>query len=264
MRHSQLTDDLQEQASLYAAGAMPESERREYARHLEEDQCAVCRAEVDELQAAMGIFAFSVPPATPSASVRIRLIEQAQNAIPRRPAQSFMRRHWFDLIAGAVAAASLIAVLLTARANDELQRFASGLLDRVNELEIQISQQRTQLASMTSRDVRIIRLAGKDATPDANGRIYWDTAQQKWLYYMYDLPPAKPGEVYQLWFVPKGRNPVSAGIVDPAGDGSAQGEVDLAAIGNDLTNLGLAAVTIEPAPGREQPGGPFALVSLTE
>jgi len=31
MRHSQLTDDLQERASLYAAGALPESERAELA-----------------------------------------------------------------------------------------------------------------------------------------------------------------------------------------------------------------------------------------
>ena len=50
MRHDQLTDDLQEQASLYAAGAMTEGERKEFARHLEEDQCPVCLSEVSELQ----------------------------------------------------------------------------------------------------------------------------------------------------------------------------------------------------------------------
>ena len=58
MRHEQLTDDLQEQASLFAAGAMTESERKEYARHLEEDQCAVCLSEVNELQSAVSMLAF--------------------------------------------------------------------------------------------------------------------------------------------------------------------------------------------------------------
>ena len=58
MRHTQLTDDLQEQASLYAAGAMTESERKEFVRHLEEDQCAVCVSEVKELQSVAAMLAF--------------------------------------------------------------------------------------------------------------------------------------------------------------------------------------------------------------
>src|SRR5206468_9992122 len=78
MRHEQLTDDLQEQASLYAAGAMTESERKEYARHLEEDQCAVCLSEVNELQSAVSMLAFSAPSRTPSPSVQQRLREQAR------------------------------------------------------------------------------------------------------------------------------------------------------------------------------------------
>ena len=69
MKHPQLTDELQEQASLYAAGAMTESERREYARHLEEDDCTVCRREAREFQAATALLA-SRPPERITGRVR--------------------------------------------------------------------------------------------------------------------------------------------------------------------------------------------------
>src|SRR5436190_6220641 len=75
MRHTELTNDLQERASLYAAGAMTESERREFARHLEEDQCAVCGSEVGELQSVASLIAFTATSATPSPNVRSRLLE---------------------------------------------------------------------------------------------------------------------------------------------------------------------------------------------
>src|SRR5438445_13825874 len=83
MRHEQLTDDLQEQASLFAAGAMTESERKEYARHLEEDQCAVCLSEVNELQSAVSMLAFSTASRSPSPSVQQRLLEQAPSVASR-------------------------------------------------------------------------------------------------------------------------------------------------------------------------------------
>src|SRR5712691_698108 len=100
MKHLQLTDDLQEQASLYAAGAMTESERKEYARHLEEDQCAVCLSEVNELQSAISMLAFDTASASPSPSVKVRLMEQARNVAPARPVSSmpFLRRYWVQLL----------------------------------------------------------------------------------------------------------------------------------------------------------------------
>src|SRR6187401_1813416 len=79
MKHLQLTDELQEQASLYASGAMTESERREYARHLEEDNCAVCRREAEEFEAATGLLALGLDPLSPSPSVKDRLMASVAN-----------------------------------------------------------------------------------------------------------------------------------------------------------------------------------------
>src|SRR5215475_849562 len=93
-KHVQLTDELQEKASIYAAGAMPEDERREYARHLEEDGCAVCRREVQELQSTASLFGFSLPLETPSPSAKARLMAQAEaqspRAVPKKSASSWI------------------------------------------------------------------------------------------------------------------------------------------------------------------------------
>jgi len=88
MKHDEFTDDLRERASLYAAGAMTEAERLEYVRHLEEDQCQVCLAEVNELQSAISMLAFSVRPSSPSPDIKAKLMQQAQNAGDGEKSQS--------------------------------------------------------------------------------------------------------------------------------------------------------------------------------
>jgi len=261
MRHSQLTEDLQEQASLYAAGAMPEHERMEYARHLEEDQCAVCRAEVNELQSAIGMFAFSLPERAPSEGVRERLLEQARNLAATRPAQSFVRRHWLELVQSTAIAALIFAFVTVTRENGQLRRLTGQLVSQISQLETQVAQQRTFLASLTSPGNRVIDLAGTGTTAGAKGRLFWDTAQRKWLFYVQDLPRVPDDRIYQLWFVPKTGNPVSAVAFNTEADGSFQREIQLP---EGLTDLKLAAVTTEPAPEQPQPTGPFALLSPAE
>src|SRR5438067_1815929 len=125
MKHTQLTDDLQEQASLYAAGAMTDSERTDYARHLADDDCAVCKAEVQELQAVMPLMAFSAPPAVPSPAVRERLMAQARAAAERSSSgasASFLRRWWIDFIAVAAAVSAIVLAVAATHSNTEMRR----------------------------------------------------------------------------------------------------------------------------------------------
>src|SRR5881296_1407876 len=154
MRHTQLTEDLQEQATLYAAGAMTDSEREEYARHLEEDQCAVCLSEVNELQAAVSLLAFSTAPATPSPAVRERLMEQARSvapprAVPSMPSIPWLRRYWTQLITTGAAIAAIVV--------------AFGLYSRLAQVEVEVKRYQDYVLTVTSPDVRVVDLAGQNA-----------------------------------------------------------------------------------------------------
>jgi len=253
MRHDQLTDDLQEQATLYAAGAMTESERKEYARHLEEDQCAVCLSEVNELQSAVSMLAFSTPSRTPSPSVQQRLREQAHSVASGKPirSHSLLRRFWVDFIASSAAIAAIVVAFAATRANTEL------LNSRIAQLEVELSQNRTYIATLASPEVRVVNLAGQGLNVRARGRIFWDQSKKKWFFYVRDLPSLPADKSYQLWFVPVSGNPVSAVVFNTETDGSAEKEID---VPEAVVALKAAAVTTEPAGGLPQPSGPFALL----
>ena len=254
MKHLQLTDELQEQASLYASGAMTESERREYARHLDEDNCAVCRREAEEFQAATGLLALGLDPLTPSPSVKDRLMASV-TALPASVPVPRPRR-WAAWLAAMEAVAASVLLFIAFSNNAALRRSAEALRTQVQQLEARLAEQQVLLASLTSNDVQITNLAGQGATPGAKARLFWDQQRGHWSVFVNNLPPAPANRSYQLWFVPKAGNPVSAGVFNTEANGSAVVEADVPA-GLDLM---AAAVTTEPLGGLPQPTGPFALL----
>jgi anti-sigma-K factor RskA len=256
IKHSQLTDELQEQASLYAAGAMTESERREYARHLKEDNCAVCRREAEEFRAAAGLLALGLDPLTPSPSVKERLMAPLAN-VSRVEAVPKVQR-WVVWLAALEAVAASVLLFIAFSNNAELRRSADALRTQVQQLEARLAEQQVQMASLTSPNVQITTLIGQNATPAARARLSWDQPGRHWSVYVNNLPPAPPNRTYQLWFVPKAGNPVSAGVFNTDNNGAAVVEADVPA-GLDLM---AAAVTPEPAGGLPQPTGAFALLGV--
>ena len=256
MKHTELTDDLQERASLYAAGAMTDSERAEYARHLQEDQCTVCQAEVKELQSAISYFAFTLPQSSPSPAVKTRLMEQARNSAPvmQRSRRGF---RWIQWLSAAAALAAIAVAMVLSRTNTDLRHEADLLRSRIAQLEVQLAGQQNTIATLTSSGVRVVDLAGQGSTVQASGRIFWDQQQKRWLFSVRNLPPAPADKNYQLWFVPKSGNPRSATVFNTAADGSLSIEV---AVPDEITELKAAAVTTEPLGGLPQPTGAFVLL----
>ena len=72
MSHTTTDEKLTGQAALYALGALGADEARDFERHVEE--CEACAAELRELRMVAADLALAVPPATPPASVRSRLL----------------------------------------------------------------------------------------------------------------------------------------------------------------------------------------------
>jgi anti-sigma-K factor RskA len=258
-KHNQLTDELQETAALYAVGALPESERTAFVRHLEEDGCRVCQDEVRELKAAGDLLSFSLPLTRPSDIVRKRLLDQAQMVSRAKPRPRWSV--WAAVISGlaAVAASSILVVVMND--NAELRRLANSLSSRVSQLESQLTQQRVRYTMLTSPQVQVVNLAGQGANSNASGRIFWDKSKRRWLFYTANLAPVTSNKTYQLWFVPKAGNPVSASVFNT--DRSGVAEIDIP-VPESIDELKAAAVTTEPAGGLPQPSGPFALLGAIE
>jgi anti-sigma-K factor RskA len=237
---------------------MTDSERQEYVRHLDEDQCSVCRSEVDELQSAASLLAFTVPASTPSPSVRARLMEQAQRTTPVLvPPPRPVAFRWLQWMSAGVAVASMAVAFLVIQTNSELRQTANELKSQIARLEVELAGRIKEVAVLTTPGVRVVDLAGQNANVQAGGRIFVDRQEKRWVFYVRDLPSVATDKSYQLWFVPKNGNPISASVFNTASNGSIRLEVP---VPDGVPELKAAAVTIEPAGGVPQPTGEFALL----
>jgi anti-sigma-K factor RskA len=264
-KHLQLTEELQELASLFAAGALPEQERIEYVRHLEEDDCAVCRNEARELQSAASLISLRLPMATPSPRAKERLMERVRSSVAVAPVPIVtpiaQPRRWFPWASGLAAVAATVALLFVLNDNTRLRRMTDSLSSRVAQLEEQLSGERARLASLTSPRVRVVNLAGQGQNAGASGRVFWDQSRRRWLFYAQNLQMVSSDKSYQLWFVPAAGNPVSASVFNTDSNGATEFEVP---VPENLTQIKAAAVTTEPFGGLPQPSGAFALLGALD
>ena len=243
MKHLQLTDELLDAASMYASGAMPESERKMYVQHLEAEGCELCRAEVLELQSAMNALALDLPESQPSPAAKMRLMAQAELSASMRGIQNRVPPRRFEWLAWLISAAATAALVLVMFSNSNLRNQVVALSARNSELG--------------SQKLRVVNLSGQGVTPQAGARVFWDPDNRRWLFFVSNLQPVSRDKTYQLWFVPKTGNPVSAGIFNTNADGSATLEVS---VPPGIGELKAAAVTTEPAGGLPQPSGSFVLL----
>jgi len=113
------------------------------------------------------------------------------------------------------------------------------------------AEQRLRLAEQTnellrSPDLRVYVLAGAEPQPTASAKVFWSPSQSTWRIEAQNLKPAGPGKMYEVWYIPKGDKPISAGLfdVDATGHGTA-----LAKIPPNAGPLATAAITDERAGG---------------
>ena len=166
-----------------------------------------------------------------------------------------------SLLALLSAAAVLIAVALGAYAMT-LQRRIAVLEQQVRsaaDREAQSQQQLVQLRAagdlsthvrkiLAADDLRRLDLAGTKAAPAASGRAFW--SQREGLVVAFaNLPATDAGQVYQLWVIPPGGNPIDAGLLELQPDGRA---LTLARTGTSQ-RVGTVAITLEPAGGSPAP-----------
>jgi quercetin dioxygenase-like cupin family protein len=73
MIHTVLTDEQATLAALYVLGSLDPEAALAFERHLSDDACAVCRAEVEAMGGVVGYLGVAPTPAAPSPSVRSNL-----------------------------------------------------------------------------------------------------------------------------------------------------------------------------------------------
>jgi hypothetical protein len=186
--------------------------------------------------------AFTLPPITPPpfASIAARL--PAASVTPlRRPALP-----WAITATTAVAAAALAVLWLGARSDAITARTSSAiaLAGARDQCRRDVAAYDTRLATITSPRLELATVRGAAGT----AKVFIDPDHRRWLVLAFELPPI-PDKDYQLWFVPDGGAPISAGLLTPGPDGV------LGATPAIPTGLGKVrpAISLEPRGGSATP-----------
>jgi anti-sigma-K factor RskA len=199
-----ISEEQQDKAALYVLGLLESREAAAFESELNAN--AELRDIARELREAAGTVALTVPPQTPPASLKHRIMREI--AIKTEEPTPFLReRVRFGWIPWAIAAALAVFCGLLA-------------LDRVR-LERQLADIRAVDPLMQTTFYTLAPSA--PAPADAKATVAWQPGRQSGVIRISNLPAPQSGKDYQLWAVDaEHKDPISAGIIRVDQNGVAQ------------------------------------------
>jgi len=228
----------------YALCVLDPDDRIEVEAHLAE--CSVCQEELRAYEALTADLVFSVPPVTPSPSLKQRILASTTPASAPAPASPGARwRRWLDGLrtpgfALAAASAALALILLIGNI---------VLFARVQNLE-------DMLVASNQAGLQTLGLTGSEIAPQAWAILVMDKDAPSGLLVVDNLPPLDKIQAYQLWLITPNGQRQNGGVfqVDEKGHGFLEIKSP-----NLLQKYAAFGVTIEPVGGSPAPTGPNVL-----
>jgi anti-sigma-K factor RskA len=232
-----MDEHLQEQASAYALGILPEAEKAEFERALVRD--AELRRLVREFRDALGVAAQSMPAAVPSAGLKGRIMDRiadeatGEEPVPA-PVRTAGRVSWFPVILPWAVAASL-AVAFAWFYNDAGRRMGelrstvasteAALAAEKDAFEKKVAALQSELiAAHDAANLAKLQIArlSSEVQPRVQAVSFWNNTTKQGVLVVENLALPPPGKTYQLWVIdPETKSPIDAGIfaTDPDGTG---------------------------------------------
>lgn len=247
--------DWEEKAAAYVLDALDATERGEFEALLARSSDA--RRDVAELREVVSLLAYAAPPSAPPASLRARVLADAERVRPiiagrsvpdERPRASAA---WAVVPYLALAASLAGLVVLGARYVSE-RNARSTLAVATDSLRQALASRDVIINALLAPEVESVKLTSSERPPSA--RMYWNRTTGQVILAAFQLPPAREGRTYQLWGIAKGGAPVSLGTFNTLATGEGR---HVATAPSGLT-IDVGAVTEEPAGGSPQPtSAPF-------
>jgi anti-sigma-K factor RskA len=272
-------DEVKELAPLYVIGALDEKVARDIEASLHSatpEQLRVVARWRDVVALLPQALPLQNPPDYVKEQLLYRISEEAQKTpieiaveeselekmaeldekkvlsfIQPRRAESRTAR-WL-LIAATALLAFTSAYLVTQ--NSKLARELDNLSRERASLSEELSRVGRQVDEIMSPGTRVIAMVG-DEEPQANAKVVWDTKEQRWVVYIFDLPAPPSDKTYQLWYV-TAKAKIDARVFRTDEQGRAVLKLTLPP--EALAGLTATAVTLEPKGGSPQPTGKFYL-----
>ena len=269
-------EEREELAALYALDLLEGDELIVFRKAIGGDPSLA--AMVDEFRAASNLLGQSVPQKKAPTHLRERIIDAyvAQKAPP--PPVTTEKSSRFGWLPWAVAAGLAVLMFLNSREKFELsQRLGRQKLENTG-LDVRLASQeaerqrlegtvtnlqdeRDKLQARVSElekhdplsDIETVALAPQpQAPPNSAAMAIWNGKTQTGVLNAAKLPPPGPDRDYQLWIVPPGAAPVSAGIL-----GNTPGANMPFRSPQAVAKVAAIAISLEPKGGSSSPSGPI-------
>jgi anti-sigma-K factor RskA len=198
MSHS----EYEELAAGYVLGSLEPDDEHVFQQHL--GGCAICEANVRELEAVVGELAYAVPPVDPPDTLWAGIRREIRPEAARRGARPAVAPgtraggRGLRLLPGLVAAAAILLVVVLSLWNLNLRDQNAVYRDRVAALE-----RATQLAN--DPNASLITLDNQGGSRAAQATVIASSLKDRGVLLVENLPPLQRGRVYELWGVPGGK-----------------------------------------------------------
>jgi len=252
-----IDETLQDDAGLYVMRLLPPDEVVAFDKRLAADP--ELRALVEQLEDAAGHLAHVAPTVAPPPALKGRILSDIRHEVRVIPFTAGRKLAW---VPWALAAGlAIAATMFWQQASIYRQQSVAYRQESLSYRE-QTRSQETLIAELRSRDalssVQIASLSSKLATYEkALATVVYDAQQQRGLVKLDRFPKAGAEKDYQLWIIPTGGNPVSAGLVPVGDDGLARVSFKPT---QAVKSIDAFAISVEPAGGSTQPRGEVVLV----
>ena len=238
-------EELQQDYTSWALGILEEPEYSEIAAHLAR-KCRFCVPGVASAMATVSALSGAVKTADPAPGLRRRITAMVSKDAARDAEPEVKGRSWMTFLPWAVSGALAVALLGVS---------LSGLRPvPIDANTAKLEQALSILNDPTTKDVSF-----GEAQKPSKGRVFVSPSRGV-VFMAASLPRLEAGQTFQMWVIPAGGKPVSAGTFLSQTDTSAvyvwNGPVDKGAAA--------VAVTVEPTGGSPQPTStPFIVAGLT-
>jgi len=246
-----------EDLALYAVGSLEGTELARMQRHLE--SCAVCRLELQRLNADVGAFAMAAAPEeTPSDHVKQRLLAHV-NRVEKREA---LHRAWNWSMAFRIAVVALLAVgaIVGWQDRQSVRQENAQLKQELDKERAESAQAKAIAETIKAPDTKSLMLVAVETKPQPMAHAFYSQKKACVFLMASNLAPLGPGKMYELWLLPKSGKPIPAGMFQA--DSGWHAQMLHEGLPPDTDAAGFA-ITIEPAEGSLTPSKePFLLGKL--
>lgn len=170
----------------FVTRALDGDEHSLFAGHLE--RCVDCQKAVAALEHELAWLPMGVTPVAPRPGLTGRF---AERVLRKRPS-----RWWRWAAAVATAASLLVAVRVSTEAHSRITQLSGALAVSQG----QLNAIKDSLSAIVGAE-RVLQETVRHDGYEGGFLIFYDQDTERWNVVVHDLPPARAGEEYQLWFI---------------------------------------------------------------